>query len=141
MAKQKGGTDNFKKVIENHLKKKAFADPLFRKDFAKENKNIDDCVTYIINEVQKIGSQGYTDEEVFGMAIHYYSEDDVKVGSKSASGNVVINQHVTLSPEEIEEARKEARESIIKDEKDKILKKGKYKAPKASKDDNVQTLF
>lgn len=84
------GTDQFKEVIQQHLNQVAQNDPLFAKTLAKENKNIDDCITYILNTVKKSGRNGFTDDEVFGMAIHYYDEDDVKPGPK-VSGQVVVN--------------------------------------------------
>lgn len=87
------GTDQFKEVIQQHLNKVAQNDPLFAKTLAKPNKNIDDCITYILNTVQKTGRNGFTDDEVFGMAIHYYDEDDIKPGAK-ISAKVVVNRAV-----------------------------------------------
>ena len=37
-------------------------------------KNMDECVTHILNYVQKSGCNGFTDGEIFGQAIHYYEE-------------------------------------------------------------------
>ena len=37
------GTETFKKVIKAYLDKRAAEDELFAKDYAKTNKNIDDC--------------------------------------------------------------------------------------------------
>lgn len=87
---------NFTQTISKHLQKLAAADPLFAVTLKKPNKNIDDCCTYILNEVQKSKRNGFTDDEVYGMAVHYYDEDDVKVG-KAVSARVVVN-HAT--PEE-----------------------------------------
>lgn len=50
-------TDNFKKAIENHLNQLAEKDSLFAETLKKENKNIDDCCTYILNQVQESGTQ------------------------------------------------------------------------------------
>ena len=41
---------------------------------------MDDCITYILNTVKASGMQGFADADIFGMAVHYYDEDDVKVG-------------------------------------------------------------
>lgn len=81
---------NFTSTIENHLKALAAGDPLFAATLKKPNKNINDCCTYILNEVQKTKRNGFTDDEIFGMAIHYYDEDDVKVG-KAVNARVVVN--------------------------------------------------
>lgn len=118
MAKE---NNSFKKVIENYLKKRAFQDPLFRITFAKENKNIDDCVTYILNTVKASGQQGFLDDEIFNMAIHYYDEDDIKPGSKVNNAQVVINQKVTLTADEIEAAKEEAKQQVMQEQCDKML--------------------
>ncbi|MCW0484044.1 PcfK-like family protein [Gaoshiqia sediminis] len=86
-------TDNFKKVIEAHLQHRASMDPLFAVTLKKENKNIDDCITYILNTVHKSGCNGFTDDEVFGMAAHYYDEDNIEVG-KPINARVVVNHKV-----------------------------------------------
>lgn len=89
-------TDGFKKSIQEYLEYRGFSDPLFAKTLAKPNKNIDDCCTYILNQVQKSGRNGFDDDEIFGMAIHYYDEDDINIGGKF-TGKVVVNYKPTLS--------------------------------------------
>lgn len=84
------GTESFKKVIQSHLQGVADKDPLFAETLKKPAKNIDDCVTYILNEVKKSGCNGFADDEVFGMAIHYYDEDDIKPGA-AVKARVVVN--------------------------------------------------
>lgn len=110
------GVDNFKRVIENFLKKKAFQDPLFRPVFQKENKNIDDCVNYIFSVVKKSGKQGFPDEDIFNMAIHYYDEDDIDIKNVTIPSRIIVNEDVKLTPEEIEQAREEARKKVIDEE-------------------------
>lgn len=85
------GTENFKQIIQNHLSEVAENDSLFAKAFAKENKNIDDCITYILNQVKASGCNGFADEEIFNMAIHYYDEDNLKIG-KPVQAKVVVNK-------------------------------------------------
>ena len=87
-------TDNFKKVISQHLNGLAANDPLFAETLKKENKNINDCITYILNRVKESGCNGFEDEEIFGMAIHYYDEDDLKPG-KSIDCQIVTNHKAT----------------------------------------------
>lgn len=115
-------TENFKKVIENHLQEVANTDTLFAETLKKENKNIDDCVTYILNEVQKSGCNGFADEEIFGMAVHYYDEDDIKPGI-AISAKVVVNHSIDISEEEIAAAKQKALDDIIAKETEKILAK------------------
>jgi hypothetical protein len=84
-------TNKFQETILNHLKELADKDPLFAETFAKPNKNIADCEKYILNEVHKSGCNGFADEEIYQMAVHYYDEDTIDVG-KSLNAKVVINQ-------------------------------------------------
>jgi hypothetical protein len=81
-------TPEVKKIISDHLEGIAANDPLFAETLKKPTKNINDCVTYIMNQVRKKGNAVMlADAEVFGMAIHYYDEDNIEVG-KPVSGNV-----------------------------------------------------
>jgi hypothetical protein len=84
-------TDPFKEAIKSHLQELASTDELFAKTMSKPNKNIDDCATYILNTVKKSGRQGFADDEIYSMAIHYYDEDTIVVGEK-LSARVIINQ-------------------------------------------------
>ena len=74
------GTDHFKKTILMYLEQRAEEDQLFAKSFSNPAKNIDDCVTYILNYVKNSGCNGFTDGEIFGQAVHYYDENEIEVG-------------------------------------------------------------
>jgi hypothetical protein len=115
-------TERFKTVIEKYLTDLAGKNPQFATMFAKENKNINDCITYILNTVQKSGSNGFTQNEVYGMAIHYYDEDVIEVG-KPIDCQVVVNQKVELTEEEKAEAKEKAIRELIDEEKKKLAKK------------------
>lgn len=117
----------FKKVIEAHLQSLADKDPLFAETYKKPAKNIEDCCTYILNRVKAENNMGYADSEVFGMAVHYYDEDDIKVG-QPISARVVVNHHVDLSAEEKEAAHKAAMDRAIALEQQRITKKPVKKA-------------
>lgn len=122
------GSDNFKKVIQDHLEGLAKQDPLFAETFKKLNKNIDDCIDYILNAVQESGCNGFADEEIFQMAVHFYDEDTIKP-KKANSCNVVINHVVEITEEEKAKAKQEAFDKIRDDQKAKLLeKKRKAKA-------------
>ena len=101
------GTKDFKATIQAYLGERARTDELFAVSYAKAGKNIDDCITYILNEVRRSGCNGFNDDEIYSMALHYYDEDDIKVGSK-ISCQVVVNHTVELTDEEKAEARKAA---------------------------------
>ena len=89
-------TNHFTRTILTYLELRAESDTLFAESFAKENKNIDDCITYILNTVQKSGCNGFADEEIYSMAVHYYDEDDMKVGEK-ITAHVVVNHVIELT--------------------------------------------
>ncbi len=119
-------SDNFQKIIYNHLESLASKDSLFAETLKKPNKNIEDCIKYIFNQVQKSGRNGFVDEEIYGMAVHYYDEDDIKVDGP-VNMNVVVNHKVELSEEEIKEAKRKALDEVLMAEKEKLLKKSANK--------------
>jgi hypothetical protein len=84
------GTENFQKVISAELELRALRDESFKKKLENPNKNIADCINYILGEVQKSGCNGFDDEEIFGMAMHYYDEENLKVEPMNF-GTVKIN--------------------------------------------------
>lgn len=76
---------SFKMAIKSYLEQRAKEDSLFAVSYAKENKSIDECCDYIVGEAKKRGGNAVvmSDNEVFGMAVHYYDEDDIKVNKQS----------------------------------------------------------
>lgn len=76
---------SFEQVIQSYLEERAKRDSLFVASFAKPNKNIDECCNYIIGEARKRGGNAVcmSDDEVFGLAVHYYDEDDIKVNKQT----------------------------------------------------------
>ena len=101
------GTDHFKRTIQMYLEQRAEEDALFAKNYRNPAKNIDDCVTYILNYVQKSGCNGFTDGEIYGQAVHYYDENEIEVG-KPLNCQVAVNHVVELTEEEKAEARQKA---------------------------------
>ena len=100
-------SNHFKNTIKAYLEQRAETDVLFSFQYSKPEKNIDDCVTYILNEVKKSGCNGFADDEIYSMAVHYYDEDNIEVG-KPMNAHVVVNHVVELTAEEKEQARKDA---------------------------------
>lgn len=133
------GTSHFKRTIEAYLAQRAAEDTLFAATYKKPNKNINDCITYILNEVHRSGCNGFTDGEIFSMAVHYYDEDNIEVG-KPINAQVVVNHTVELTPEEKEEARRQAIERAQREAYRKITQR--KPATKKESSNNVQmTLF
>lgn len=106
-----------KDAIKAYLDKMAKEDSLFAASYAKPNKSINECFDYIIGEVRKKGTMVYmSDEEVFGMAVHYYDENDIKV-SKLPNGesvNATTHQALGLTEEEMQKIKKQAIEAYKK---------------------------
>lgn len=65
-------SNHFKNTIKAYLEQRAETDVLFSFQYSKPEKNIDDCVTYILNKVKKSGCNGFADDEIYSIAVHYY---------------------------------------------------------------------
>ena len=103
------GTERFKQRIQTYLEELSGADSRFSVKFRNPRKNIDDCITYILNCVKQSECAGFEDDEIFGMAIHYYSEENIDVG-KPLTCDVRIDHVVELTEEEKAQARQAAME-------------------------------
>ena len=121
-------SNHFKNTIKAYLDQRAETDVLFSFQYSKPEKNIDDCVTYILNEVKKSGCNGFADDEIYSMAVHYYDEDNIEVG-KPMNAHVVVNHVVELTEEEKEQARKDAIQKV----QDEAYKKMTQPVKKAKK--------
>lgn len=121
------GTEHFKRTIQAFLEQHAAEDELFAVSYRNPAKNIDDCITYILNYVQKSGCNGFSDDEIFGQVLHFYDEADIEVG-KPIDCNVVVNHTVELTEEEKAEARQQA----IKRAEDEAYAKMKQQREKAA---------
>ena len=137
------GTEHFTRTIAEYLNQRAMTDPLFAPNLMKPNKNIEECITYILNEVQKSGCNGFDDddellrallEKIFSMAVHYYDEDDIEVG-KAISCQVAVNHIVELTGQEKAEARQEAIKQYQREE----LAKLQSRNARVKKTENVAT--
>ncbi len=126
------GTEQFIRTIAEYLNGRATTDPLFAPNLMKAHKNIEECVTYILKQVQQSGYNGFEDDEIYSMAVHYYDEDDLEVGSRVAC-NVVVNHTIVLTDEEKAEARKQAIQQYQAEELRKLQEPKRVKA-KASTD-------
>lgn len=93
------GTDHFKEIIKNYLDGRAQSDELFRAKYETTTRTIDDVVTYILNEVKASGCCGFSDDEIFSMAVHVIDEPTIEIGKPITCG-VVVNRHIELTDEE-----------------------------------------
>lgn len=135
--------NEFEKAIKAHLDKVATEDPVFgekyREALAREDKkkDISHCCNFIIDEVKKTGRRGFTDDEVFGMAMHFYDEAAVTGPDKGQNCQVVVNHEVKLSADEVKKiqdaARKEAEEKVRREEIARIERERKAAEERAKK--------
>ena len=87
---------HFQTAIQSYLEQRAEYDELFARSYRNPLKNIEDCITYILNYVQKSGCNGFDDDEIFGQAVHYYDEADIEVG-KPIDCKVIVNHKLCQS--------------------------------------------
>ena len=126
------GTEHFKNTIKAYLDQAAADDPQFAESLNKEGKTLDGCINYILNQVKKIGAVGYTDDEIYGMATHYYDEDDLEKCDPIEMG-VVVNHKPELTAQEKEELRKQARNEILDEERKRLRGNKPSQAPAPAK--------
>lgn len=138
-----------KEVIKQYLDNRAKTDELFAQAYAKPNKSIDECMQYIMGEAKKQGGSAVciSDEVVFGWAVHYYDEDDIKINKVSGRASVSApTPQVELTEEEKASAKEQAMENYrnkcVEEMKRKEREKQKAIAEKKKQIDNSQlSLF
>jgi hypothetical protein len=70
-------SENFKNAIENYLSTLAQGDTAFAPHYAKASKNLESCLHYIFGEVKKTGLCAFDNQEIFDMAVKYYTDDSI----------------------------------------------------------------
>lgn len=76
---------NFETTIQTYLENRAKTDSLFAETYKKANKSIKECCKYIMQQAQKMynkrvnGGIAIDRKTVYGWAVHYYDEDDIKL--------------------------------------------------------------
>lgn len=120
----KGKNVNPKDVIMGYLEARAKDDALFAEMYKKESKTMDGCWAYIVNVAKKRGNAVcLTDDEVYGLAVHYYCEDDLKAEPLPKNFKCVAPEPKQwLTDEEKERVRKEAEAELKEELKMKLRK-------------------
>ena len=109
-------TEYFKRTIQEYLDRRATEDNLFAERLKNEKKNIDECCNFILNTVKESGCNGFTDEEIFSIAVHYYDENNLDPKYlKKVSGNVVVNHQIELTEADKIELEKKAKDDYYND--------------------------
>ncbi|MFH6999385.1 PcfK-like family protein [Flavobacterium sp. FlaQc-57] len=84
-------TDAFKTAIENYLNQTALSDTVLALSLTKADKNLESCFNYIFGEVKKTGFCAFDNQEIFDMALKYYTDDTIAEPAPP-SCKVVVNQ-------------------------------------------------
>ena len=96
---------NFETTIQTYLDNRAKTDSLFAETYKKANKSIKECCKYIYSQARKLAKGGnevgVDDATVYGWAVHYYDEDNIKVED--------VKEHVEAVKEEKPVKQKPAR--------------------------------
>ena len=137
--------EGIKPIIVAYLEDRAKNDELFAKAYAKENKSIDECIDFIFSEAHKMGNAVcVSDAEVFGWAVHYYDEDNIKINKtvgtrRRASAGI---DDIELTDEEKAELRAKAEKEYIMEVRSELINKDKRaKAAKREKEQQAQSLM
>ena len=134
------GTNHFKNIIKAYLDKRAQEDELFRAKYETTSRTIEDVVTYILNQVKASGCCGFSDDEIYSMAVHVIDEPSIEIG-KPTNCSVVVNHHVELTEEEKAEQKalalkrfqdEELRKLQTRNSKPKVVKPQATKQPELS---------
>lgn len=84
-------TEQFKSVMEKYLNDTAQSDTVFAQNLSKTSKNLESCLNYIFGEVKKTGLCAFDNQEIFDMAVKYYTDDSIGTPAP-VSCKVLVNQ-------------------------------------------------
>lgn len=134
-------------AIKNYLDNRARTDKLFAAKYANPKKSIDECCKYITGEAYaraKNGCAVISDEEVYGMAVHYYDEEDIKIRKAPNARTAKTNAEPELTKEQQEalrlQAEKEYKAQILAEFKQKEIER-KAKAREKKPQPQMASLF
>lgn len=133
-------TEEFEKTIAAMLNQEALQDPLFAEKLKKEGKTMSECCEYIIGEVEKSGRCGFADSEMLCMAKHYWDEDGIKPDTHGPC-KVVVNHEIQLTEEEKAEAKREAMERLISENKRRMEERSRKPSKTQNVTSNQTSLF
>lgn len=132
----------FAEVIKSYLDRRAAEDQQFAESYANPKKSIGECCDFIVSEVKRQNRTAMTDDEVYGLAVHYYDEADPGKIDKGAASRAAIvipgEEKEHLRAEAIEEYKRQCIEEIKnKESKLSAISANKRKEDKAE----LPTLF
>lgn len=115
----------FEDTIKNYLDGRAKEDSFFAEAYKKANKSIKECCKYIYSQARKLAkgsnSVGIDDATVYGWAVHYYDEDDIKVDKVQERVEVVAPVAIQKPVKEEKPVQQKAARKKTKQELQKIF--------------------
>lgn len=132
----------FRTRIKEHLDSVAAGDPVFAEKYGSKSKSLDQCCDFICTQVKKSGRTAFADEEIFGMAVHYYDEEnpgEITDGASSGCSVVCSAPGYELSEIEKEEARQKALDEYRKGLLDDMKKSSVRSRPEPKKEVQPET--
>lgn len=124
----------FVETITAYVEGFAQNNPEFAERLKIESKSMEQCCIFILEEVRKSGCCGFTDEEIYGMALHYWDEDDIQVASTKLQGHFVVNHVVELTQEEKDAMKQRALDEVLRQQKALITERDSKPKAKAKAD-------
>lgn len=133
----------FEQAIKTYLDQRAQDDPLFAVSYAKPKKSIQECARYCMQEARKLVKDNVAvmdNATVYGWAVHYYDEDNIKVTGNYSQVHAEVSHtpKVELTEQEKAEAKKIAMERAIEEQRKQLHAKNK-KAAQTKENEPVQT--
>lgn len=117
----------FEDTIKNYLDSRAKEDSLFAETYKKENKSIEECCKYIMQQAQKMynkrvnGGIAIDRKTVYGWAVHYYDEDDIKLEGELESVEVAAPTTIQNPISKEKPVQQKAARKKTKQERQKIF--------------------
>ena len=114
---------HFEQAIADYLNGYVDKDGVFAGKYHMGEKTIQGCVRYIMRELEtkarkmeKVGNcvpMVLSDQEVFGMAVHYFDEDSIKECKEEPKAKVQV-----ATPKKAEKPAEQPKMTIVKGKKD-----------------------
>lgn len=140
---QQAQLNPFEQALKTYLDKRAQDDPLFATSYAKPKKSIQECARYCMQEARKLVKDNVAvvdNATVYGWAVHYYDEDNIKVTGNYSQVHAEVSHtaKMELTEQEKAEAKKIAMERAIEEQRKQLHTKNK-KAAQTKENEPIQT--
>jgi hypothetical protein len=113
MAQNMIGSDIFTERIQEFIDKQVAEDAAFAEKVRSTKRTVKDCATWMIEQLaqdfQKTGKMGYDDSEIYGLALHFFDEPNLKAkGNLNFQGLIMSNRPATrpYKPKELSDEEK-----------------------------------